>query len=178
LFACAMLLAGPFCFAPLADSDTGWHVAVGRLVLGGTLQHSNAPRPHVASWALLAAVLALAPRDTRWRGPVRRAGGGGREPACRRGVRRLRPRAPRPGGLLEDPPPRRAGHRRLCVAGAARESRRALQRPLPLGTLDLRQRRDPAEGVRAAVAVDAPGLLRPLARRPRPRGPQAARASL
>ena len=63
-----MLLAGPFCFAPLADSDTGWHVAVGRLVLGGTLQHSNAPRPHVASWALLAAVLALAPRDTRWRG--------------------------------------------------------------------------------------------------------------
>jgi len=63
-----MLLAGPFCFAPLADSDTGWHVAVGRLVLVGTLQHSNAPRPHVASWALLAAVLALAPRDTRWRG--------------------------------------------------------------------------------------------------------------
>ncbi len=137
-----MLLAGPFCFTPVSDSDTGWHVAVGRLVLGGTLQHSNAfswawgnhpwyptswlydaalagwvgvlpgalgaqlltfallagtvwalcaacdregtawvapaiaillvprlvPRPHVASWALLAAVLALAPRDTRRRG--------------------------------------------------------------------------------------------------------------
>jgi len=140
-FACALLLAGPFCFAPVADSDTGWHVAVGRLVLEGKLPHTNAlswafgshpwyatswlydaalaglvralpqalgaqlltfvllavailglafacaregtawvvpaiavlllprlvPRPHVASWAVLAAVLALAPRSTKMR---------------------------------------------------------------------------------------------------------------
>jgi hypothetical protein len=140
-FACALLLAGPFCFAPVADSDTGWHIAVGRLVLEGKLPHTNAlswafgshpwyatswlydaasaglvrvlpqalgaqlltfallaatllaltfacaragtawavpaitvlliprlvPRPHVASWAVLAGVLALAPRSTKAR---------------------------------------------------------------------------------------------------------------
>lgn len=133
-FACALALAGPFCFAPIGDSDTGWHVAVGRLVLGGQFPRTNAlswkwgdhpwyatswlfdtlcalpgsalglqiltfaflgltllalafacetawvapgvalllvprlvPRPHLASWALLAAVLALAPRSTRAR---------------------------------------------------------------------------------------------------------------
>jgi hypothetical protein len=132
--ACALALAGPFCFAPVSDSDTGWHVAIGRLVLGGAFPRTNAlswawgdhpwyatswlfdllcavpgtalgvqvltfafvaltlfalslacetawvvpgvalllvprivPRPHVASWALLAAVLALAPRSTRAR---------------------------------------------------------------------------------------------------------------
>ena len=132
--ACALALAGPFCFAPVSDSDSGWHVAVGRLVLGGAFPHTNAlswkwgeypwyatswlfdalcafpgtalglqiltfsflaltllalslacetawvvpgvalllvprivPRPHVASWAVLAAMLALAPRSTRAR---------------------------------------------------------------------------------------------------------------
>jgi hypothetical protein len=132
--ACALALAGPFCFSAVSDSDTGWHVAVGRLVLGGTIPRTNAlswkwgdypwyatswlfdalcalagsalglqilafaflalalfalcfacetawvvpgaalllvprlvPRPHLASWALLAAVLALAPRDLRAR---------------------------------------------------------------------------------------------------------------
>ncbi len=132
--ACALAFAGPFCFAPVSDSDSGWHVAVGRLILGGAFPRTNAlswkwgdypwyatswlfdalcalpgtalglqiltfaflaltllalcfacetawvapgialllvprivPRPHVASWALLAAVLALAPRSTRAR---------------------------------------------------------------------------------------------------------------
>lgn len=132
--ACALALTGPFCFAAVSDSDTGWHVAVGRLVLGGAFPRTNAlswkwgdhpwyatswlfdaicalpgtalgvqllafaflaltllalslacetawvvpgvalllvprivPRPHLASWALLAAVLALAPRSTRAR---------------------------------------------------------------------------------------------------------------
>jgi hypothetical protein len=133
-FACALLLAGPFCFTPVSDSDSGWHVAVGRLILHGGIPRTNAlswkwgehpwyptswlydvlsaalgtalglqlltfvffsltllalafacespwivpaialllvprlvPRPHVATWALLAAVLALAPRGTRAR---------------------------------------------------------------------------------------------------------------
>ena len=133
-FACALLLAGPFCFAPVSDSDSGWHVAVGRLILHFGIPRTNAlswkwadhpwyptswlydvlcaapgtalglqlltfallslallalafacesawivpavalllvprlvPRPHVATWALLAAVLALAPRGTRER---------------------------------------------------------------------------------------------------------------
>jgi len=133
-FFCALALAGPFCFAPLSDSDTGWHVAVGRLVLASGIPHRNTlswkwgdypwyatswlfdalcalagsalglqvltftflalalfalclacetawvvpgialllvprlvPRPHLASWALLAAVLALAPRGVRAR---------------------------------------------------------------------------------------------------------------
>jgi len=133
-FACALAIAGPFCFAPVADSDSGWHVAVGRLVLEGAFPHTNAlswrwgdhpwyatswlfdalcaaggsalwlqivtcaflaltllalcfacetpwvvpgialllvprlvPRPHVASWAFLAAALALAPRSTKAR---------------------------------------------------------------------------------------------------------------
>jgi hypothetical protein len=132
--ACALLIAGPFCFAAVSDSDSGWHVAVGRLILDGTFPHTNSlswkwgdhpwyptswlydvaagalgtaaglqlltffflaataaglafacespwvvpavtlllvprlvPRPHVATWALLAAVLALAPRSTRAR---------------------------------------------------------------------------------------------------------------
>ena len=133
-FACALAIAGPFCFAAVSDSDSGWHVAVGRLVLQGAFPRTNAlswkwgsqpwyatswlfdalcgaagtalglqiltcaflalallalsfacetawlvpgialllvprlvPRPHVASWALLAAALALAPRSTRAR---------------------------------------------------------------------------------------------------------------
>jgi len=133
-FTCALLLAGPFCFAPLSDSDSGWHVAVGRLILHRGIPRTNAlswrwgdhpwyptswlydalcatlgsalglqlltfallalallalafacesawivpavalllvprlvPRPHLASWALLAAVLALAPKGTRAR---------------------------------------------------------------------------------------------------------------
>jgi hypothetical protein len=139
--ACALLFAGPYCFRLVGDSDTGWHVAVGRLVLQGSIPRTNAlswafgstpwyatswlydaamaelarifpqalgaqlltfallaavaialawacaredgawvvpaivllllprlvPRPHVASWAVLAAVLALAPRSTRAR---------------------------------------------------------------------------------------------------------------
>ena len=132
--ACALALAGPFCFAPVSDSDSGWHVAIGRLVLGGAFPRTNAlswkwgdhpwyatswlfdalcalpgtalglriltfafvaltlfalclacetawvvpgvalllvprivPRPHVASWAVLAAALALGPRTTRAR---------------------------------------------------------------------------------------------------------------
>src|SRR5438105_5096388 len=132
--ACALLVAGPFCFAPVSDSDSAWHVAVGRLILQGALPRTNAlswkwgdhpwyptswlydvlcavlgnalglqlltfallalallalafacesawvlpagalllvprlvPRPHVATWALLAAVLALAPRGPRER---------------------------------------------------------------------------------------------------------------
>ena len=132
---CALALAGPFCFAALSDSDAGWHVAVGRLILHGAFPRTNAlswkwgdhpwyptswvfdvlcagagtaaglqvlvfaflaltcfalsfacetapwivpgvalllvprlvPRPHVASWALLAGVLALGPRSTRAR---------------------------------------------------------------------------------------------------------------
>jgi hypothetical protein len=40
--ACALLLAGPFCFAALGDSDSGWHVAVGRLVLQGAFPRTNA----------------------------------------------------------------------------------------------------------------------------------------
>jgi hypothetical protein len=133
-FLCGLALGGPFCFAAVADTDTGWHVALGRLILQGTFPHTNAlswkwgdhpwyptswlfdvlcaiagtalglqvltflffaltllaisfacesawvvpglslllvsrlvPRPHLASWALLAAVLALAPRSTRAR---------------------------------------------------------------------------------------------------------------
>ena len=140
-FAAALALAGPFCFVPVADTDTGWHVAVGRLVLQGRFPRTNAlswafgdhpwyatswlydavcaallrafpgtlglqlftfallalalfalaaacaregsawvvpaiavllqprivPRPHVASWALLAAALALGPLSTRAR---------------------------------------------------------------------------------------------------------------
>jgi len=133
-FACALLLAGPFCFAPVSDSDSGWHMAVGRLILHDGIPRTNAlswkwsdhpwyptswlydalcaalgsalglqlltfallslallalafacespwivpaiallfvprlvPRPHVATWALLATVLALAPRGTRAR---------------------------------------------------------------------------------------------------------------
>ena len=132
--ACALALAGPFCFAPVSDSDSGWHVAIGRLVLAGAFPRTNAlswkwgdhpwyatswlfdalcalpgtafglqiltfaflaltlfalclacptpwvvpavavllvprlvPRPHLASWAVLAAVLAIAPRSTRTR---------------------------------------------------------------------------------------------------------------
>jgi hypothetical protein len=132
--ACALLVAGPFCFAAVSDSDAGWHVAVGRLILHGRFPHANSlswkwgdhpwyptswlydvvagalgtafglqlltfvlfaataaglafacetpwvvpamalllvprlvPRPHVATWALMAAVLALAPRTTRAR---------------------------------------------------------------------------------------------------------------
>jgi len=44
-FACALLLAGPFCFAPVSDSDSGWHVAVGRLIL-----HAGIPRTNALSW--------------------------------------------------------------------------------------------------------------------------------
>jgi hypothetical protein len=132
--ACALSIAGPFCFAAISDSDSGWHVAVGRLILDGAFPRTNAlswkwashpwyatswlydvaaaavgtpfglqlltflflaatavclalacetpwivpaitlllvprlvPRPHVATWALLAAVLAFAPRSTRAR---------------------------------------------------------------------------------------------------------------
>jgi hypothetical protein len=139
--ACALLVAGPVCFTAVADSDAGWHVAIGRLVLQGQVPHTNAlswaygsfpwyatswlydailaafmralpgalgaqiftfallavalaalaeacdregtawivpaiallllprivPRPQVASWAVLACVLALAPRGTRGR---------------------------------------------------------------------------------------------------------------
>src|SRR5207302_6771452 len=44
--------------------ESAWIVPAVALLLVPRL----VPRPHVASWALLAAVLALAPRDTRWRG--------------------------------------------------------------------------------------------------------------
>src|SRR2546430_9314721 len=40
--ACALLVAGPFCFAPVSDSDSAWHVAVGRLILQGALPRTNA----------------------------------------------------------------------------------------------------------------------------------------
>lgn len=42
----ALLFAGPICFLAVADTDTGWHVAVGRLVLRGHL-----PRTNALSWA-------------------------------------------------------------------------------------------------------------------------------
>ena len=131
-FVCALILTGAFCFASVSDTDTGWHIAVGRLVLHSGIPRTNAlswaygstpwyatswlydaalallpqplgaqlltfallaltlfalaaaagwatpviallllprlvPRPHVASWAVLAAVLALAPRSLRAR---------------------------------------------------------------------------------------------------------------
>jgi hypothetical protein len=40
--ACALLVAGPFCFAAIGDTDAGWHLALGRLVFQSGLPHTNA----------------------------------------------------------------------------------------------------------------------------------------
>ena len=39
---CALLLAAPFCFALVADTDAGWHLALGRLIATQGLPHTNA----------------------------------------------------------------------------------------------------------------------------------------
>ena len=39
---CALLLAAPFCFALVGDSDAGWHLALGRLIAQSGLPHTNA----------------------------------------------------------------------------------------------------------------------------------------
>jgi hypothetical protein len=40
--ACALLATGPFCFAPIGDTDAGWHLALGRLISQSGLPHTNA----------------------------------------------------------------------------------------------------------------------------------------
>jgi len=40
--ACALLATGPFCFAPIGDTDAGWHLALGRLISQTGLPHTNA----------------------------------------------------------------------------------------------------------------------------------------
>ncbi len=44
-FACALAVAGPWIFTALEETDTGWHVALGRLVL-----KSGIPRTNALSW--------------------------------------------------------------------------------------------------------------------------------
>jgi hypothetical protein len=43
--AAAFALVGPVCFRPIWDTDTGWHLAVGRLIL-----NSGIPRTNALSW--------------------------------------------------------------------------------------------------------------------------------
>ena len=56
-FACALAIAGPFCFLLPAETDAGWHVALGRAVLA-----SGIPRTNTLSWKFGAAPW----YDTSW----------------------------------------------------------------------------------------------------------------
>ncbi|HXN84352.1 MAG TPA: hypothetical protein VN883_17860, partial [Myxococcales bacterium] len=38
----ALALVGPLCFLPIADTDVGWHLALGRLIRASGLPHTNA----------------------------------------------------------------------------------------------------------------------------------------
>lgn len=41
-FLLALTLAGPFCFSPVAETDLGWHLALGRLIAQGDFPRTNA----------------------------------------------------------------------------------------------------------------------------------------